>query len=181
MDADGNVVARHQSERNAAGFAATAKDAYAFIELTAKAEGGDEKAALEVFEKKLGLGRYQSSADARAAMEQLSGATDAQKTKWEGALFDLEIQAKLRSIGRDQAALAVAGEEFFEQHEAGKQPQSQRIAQGFYLGIIAHGRETKNAEAFEAGVNKLEELFGKNAGARKTLDGLKKELEELNK
>ncbi len=158
LDAEGNVIAKHNGERNAEGFGASAKQAVAFVELRTKADGGDKTAKVEFFMKAVEIG-YFTRVDAEKRAKEMTDLTDEQKKKVDQALVGFEVQDIAAAV-KDDATKIEAGKKFAEMKKAGRVPTGEQDIQPFNIFIMDYAYSIKNATLFEECYGVLKEKFG---------------------
>ena len=180
MDAEGNVLAEHQGERNADGFSKTGQKATEFISLKAKAEKGDKGAKIDFIIAQLSLGQLKP-AEAEAKIKEAGGATKEQQAKLDGELVNASVVETMKTVEDEDSAKA-AGKKFYEAEKAGKPgPTSDQAMQPYYILMMKAAEEAKDAVIFEKAMNVLKKKFGDNPNARRFFEANEKKLEELKK
>lgn len=165
LDADGNVVAKHQGQRDVSGFVATGKKAQAFLDLKAKADKGDKAAKYDLLVAQLELSHL-DLATAKKRIEELSDLNADQKAKLNGLLVDLEIADIAKSITNDKKTQADAGKKFLEMKKAGKTPKGDETVGNFYVCIMEYAETQKDAATFEEAMNAVLKHYGTRINAK---------------
>lgn len=191
LDAEGNLLAQHQGQRNVDGFTATMEKAQAYADLRAKAAGGDAAAAKEVLFKDAELGNLKI-ADAKKALENGKDLSDDEKAKLKATIQGLEMkevmsgfQKSMKGVDfQDKPVLkknqAAAGRKFLEMQKAGVTPaEDSNYFQPFYIFIMEAAEEAKDAGSYEAALKVLEDKFGANPNAKKFFDERHATLDKL--
>jgi hypothetical protein len=142
------------------------------------AEKKDRSKAEEVslFLAELDLGML-SLEDARSRREALDGLSDEQAARADGEILMLEIAAIRQKAGRDakQANAAYAA-----MAKDGRTPTGPRSVQ-FWLGVLTHGLETKDAGLLELGIERSKAEFGTRPGFDRMMQRFVDALAELKK
>jgi hypothetical protein len=147
----------------------------AWRELAEKPERSPaEEVSLFLAELELGM---LSLEDARSRRAALDGLSDEQAARADGEILMLEIADIRQKAGRDvkQANAAYAA-----MVKDGRTPTGPRALQ-FWLGVLTHGLETKDAELLELGIGRFKAEFGARPGSDRMLQRFVDALAELKK
>lgn len=176
LDADGNVLARHEGARDVEGFRQTGQKVRDFLELRRKAEAGGPEAKIDYLIARLDLGHVKA-ADAERELAGLGKPSAAQQGRFDGALANATVLEEVRALQSDEAA-AEAGKKFYERYKAGKPaPTADDAMQAYWILLMDCAEDKKDADAFEAGLKALKAKFGDLPQAQKWF----KEKEEVLK
>ena len=178
LDAEGNVLAKHEGARDADGFRETGKKVRAFLELRKKAETGGPGAKLDYLIARLDLG-HAKVGDAEREVGGLGTLSAEQKARFEVALTNATILETVRAIQNDEGA-EQAGKKFYEMYKAGKAaPTSDDAVQAYWILLMDCAEEQKDAVAFEAGFKALKAKFGELPQAQKWFKEKEETLKKL--
>lgn len=179
LNAEGDVVAKHQGPRSIEGFQQTAKDAKLYVELKKKMDEGKADLATKVdflvVSAKLG---NVSLADAQKQAKDLAGLSPDQQKKVDEALANLEIADILKTV-RSKDAQAEAGRKFFEMKKEGRVATFDGTIWGYWVCILTHAEAQKDAATYEEGLNALKAKFKDSAAYKKALEQFEKTLQSL--
>jgi len=180
MDADGTVLAEHQGERSAAGFAKTGVAVKDYTTLKAKADKGDKAAQIDFVIASLTLGKI-SAADAEKKIKEAGAPTKEQQAKLDGELVNAAVMDIMKTVEDDDSA-KVAGKKFYEMEKAGKPgPTGDQAMQPYYILMMQAAEAAKDPVVFEKALNVLKKKFGDNPNAKRFFEANTKKLEELKK
>lgn len=180
LDAEGTVLAVHNGARNPEGFAKTAEEAKAMLDLRAKAEAGDKAVAFDLLAKYLSLAPLEPPTLDK--MLALAGElTPEQKTRLEPLTIECAFKNVLADVNEDKATQVAAGEKFAAMAKAGKIPADPRMAATFHSLTLAWADETKSVAEYETSFKALSELMKSNTNpkAQKWLAEKQARLDEL--
>lgn len=178
MDAEGKVLAVHEADRTAAGFAKTGEQAKAFVSLKAKADGGDKKAKTDLILLQLDMGTIKAE-DAKKQLADAGPLSDEQKAKLEASMVNAEIVDQVKAITSEEQAKA-ASKKFYEMQKAGKPgPTSDQAMQPYYILGMNAAAEAKDVEVFEKNLKTLKAKFGDNPMAKRFFEANEKKLAEM--
>ena len=164
MDSKGNVLAKHEDQRDAEGFARTGKKATAFLELKAKADKGDKAAQIDVAIAQLELGHI-TSEEARKKLSGLGTISKAQQAKMDALLVAAEVRETLKSVTEEKGTQLAAGKKFLDMRKAGKAAPEGDEAQGFWILIMIYAEEQKDAGTFSDALKALKAKYAGNPQA----------------
>lgn len=166
MDSEGNVIARHEGSRDAAGFAETGKKAQAFLDLQKKAAKGDRAAKIDLLIAQLELGHLKMD-EAQGKLKELGELSKEQKAKVDGLLVGAEVQEILKTVKRgDKPSAIEAGKKFYEMNKAKRPaPMGDNEFQGYWILMMDYAESQKDAAVFEAGLEALKARYGSNIRA----------------
>ncbi len=180
MDADGNVLAMHESERTADAFAATmtaAREVQVELKTLAEQAGkGDEKAAAVLFEKRLGLAHI-APKDAVVQMAALKGLTDEQKATLNGLIAKGEVNEQLGKLTQDEKTHHAAGKAFQAMLAAGRIPPEGQEQLYFWYFIAVAGHQDKDAAVVGRALEGVKAMSRAPQGLVRDLEGKLKELQ----
>jgi hypothetical protein len=178
LDAEGNVLAKHEGARDADGFRETGRKVQAFLEVRRKAETGGAEAKLDYLIARLDLGHVKV-ADAEREIGGLGTPSPEQKARLDEALTNATVLETVREIQSDEGA-EQAGKKFYEMHKAGKPaPTSDDAVQAYWILLMDCAEEKKDAAAFEAGFKALKAKFGELPQAQKWFKEKEETLKKL--
>lgn len=164
MDSEGNILAKHEEERDAEGFARTGKKATAFLELKAKAGKGDKAAQTELVIAQLELGHI-TGEEAQKKLSGLGSLSKAQQAKVDGLLAAAEVRETLKTVTREKETQLAAGKRFLEMKKAGKPAPDGDEAQPYWILIMNYAEEQKDAGTFADALQALKAKYGDNPQA----------------
>lgn len=179
LDADGNLVARHDGMRSADGFAKTAEKVAAFRELKGRAEKGDKTALVDFFFARLDLGHL-SLEQAKAERTKLT-LTEEQTAKADAALLNLEVDQIMKSITDEEETHVDIGLKFVAMEKEGRIPTGESQFMAFWSLILRYGELKKDIPAFEKALTAMKEKYEKDPRAQKFFQQKEKQLEEMKK
>ena len=170
MDSQGSILATHEEERSAQGFAKTGEKARAFVSLKEKAAKGDKAAQVDLILLQLDMGQLKA-ADAETQLKAAGALTKEQQAKLDEILVNASVMDTVKGIESENDAKA-AGKKFYEMQKAGKPgPSSEQAIQPYYILGMNAAEEAKDAA--------LKAKFGSNSQAKKFFEAKDKKLEEL--
>ncbi len=178
MDAEGKVLAEHESERSAAAFGKTGEKARSFLSLKAKAEKGDKAAQVENALAQLELGQIKAA----EAKERLKGRTlsKEQQAKLDGLASGAEVKEILETVTQDEETQNAAAKKFLAMKKAGKPaPSDDRLAQPYWILMMNCAEDEKDAALFEECLKALKARFGDNPRAQNFFKAKEEALEKL--
>lgn len=180
MDAEGKVLAEHQGERSADGFGKTGQKAKDYLTLKAKADKGDKAAAIDFVILQLSMGQLQK-AEAERKLKEAGPLSKEQQARFEGELVNADVMETMKGVQSEEAAKA-AGKKFYEAEKAGKPgPTGEQAMQPYYILMMRHASDAKDAVIFEKALTLLKAKFGTNPQAKRFFEANEKLLEELKK
>ncbi|HLG43205.1 MAG TPA: hypothetical protein VI643_07550 [Planctomycetota bacterium] len=178
MDADGNVVARHEGQRTIDGFETTAGKAREFLELKKKAEGGDKAAQLDLLKKQIEF-RHFDSVEARKRVDAIADLDEATKKDLLEKIINMKIYEIIGTITADKATRIAAGKKYNEMRLAGELPKGDRELQYLWMFILEYAESASDVRLYETGVKAVEEAFGAKTQYKRWVDQIKQKLETL--
>jgi hypothetical protein len=164
MDSEGNILAKHEEERDAQGFAKTGEKAKAFLALKAKAAKGDKAAKVDLVIAQLELGHF-GAEEAQKKLSGLGTLSKAQKAKLDGLLVAAEIREILKTVTREKDTQREAGKKFLEMKKAGKPAPEGDEAQPYWILILNNAEEDKDVTVFAEALQALKAKYGDNPQA----------------
>lgn len=178
MDAEGNVLAKHEGSRDAEGFRQTGQKVQAFLALRKKAEAGGPEAKIDYLIARLDLGHVKA-AQAERDLAGLGKPSPEQEARFREALANAIVLETVRELHNDEEA-EQAGKKFYEMYKAGKSaPTSDDAVQAYWILLMNCAEEKKDAAAFEAGFTALKAKFGALPQAQKWFAEKEKVLKSL--
>ncbi len=180
MDEEGNVLAKHEGSRDAAGFEQTLGTAQAFIDLKKKAESGDKAAKKELVLKQIELGHIKPE-DADAKLKELGDLTPEEQAKVNGVLANAQVTALFSSFKTQPTPeqLLDLGKKLAEMQKAGRVPTEPQIQMNFWALIMDYAESTKDVALFEEGLTTLKAMLSGNPQAKEFLEQKEKALEAM--
>ncbi|MEK7865184.1 MAG: hypothetical protein AAB434_00780 [Planctomycetota bacterium] len=180
MDSEGNVIAKHQGQRDAAGFEASLLKATAYMELKAKADAGDKAAKAEFLVTQLEMGAIPLSEFEEKIKEAGELSADLQ-ARLDGVRANAEFSEIMQSIGQkpENEAVAEAGPKLLEMKKAGHVPAGENEFSTFHSILLEYAFTQKDAAQFEESLGALRERFGSNPQAKKFFEAQETRLAEL--
>ena len=178
MDSEGNVIAKHETARNAKGFGETGKKATAFLKVKAKAEKGDKKAKIEYAIQRLEMGSL-AMADAETEIKKLGKLRKADQARFDSARATAGVKEVLAGIrGREDQQRAQ--ETFYAWFKEGRpDPSGGEQLSNYCQMILQEAEKKKDADTFENALKRLKVLFGGNPRAKKFFDAQAERLNAL--
>jgi len=183
MDSEGNVLARHEDERDAGGFARTGKKAGGFLELKAKAAKGDKPAQIELAIAQLELWQV-TAEEARKRIAALGKLPQAQQEKVDGLLVTAEVREVLQRVTDAKETQVAAGRKFLEMKKAGRAAPKGDEVEPYWILMMTYAEDQKDAGTFADALKALKEQFGANpqaAGFFKEKEAALKTLQDAKK
>ena len=166
LDGNGDVIAQLSGGRDVAGFRAMMGDGAKFIAIRAKTEKTLDD---EVFLLKHDISMGNADmAKAKTRIDAMKGLSAEQKKELDGLMLGLEIQAampKSRDPVEGKAQALAAGKTFAEMWAAGREPTDEQSIQPFFILMLEHAADSKDAALFSKALEKLREKFGSKPGA----------------
>lgn len=177
MDAAGDLLAIHEDEPSAAGFARTGEKVKAFTTVKEKAAKGDKAAQVDLIIAQLDMGQL-SPEEAEKKMKEAKP-TKEQEIKFSAMLTVAAILKAVEAIGSEAEEKALA-KKFYEGYKEGKPgPTSEHAMQPYYVLIMSHAEATKDAKTYAAALKTLHDRFGKVEAAKDFFEKAEKTLKEL--
>ncbi len=178
MDAEGNVLAKHEDQRDAEGFARTGKKAQAFLELKAKAGKGDKAALIDLAIAQLELGHI-TAEEGQKKLAGLGTLSKAQQAKVDGLLAAAEVREALKTVTREKETQLAAGQKFLEMKKAGRPAPEGDEAQPYWILIMNYAEEHNDAGTFADALKALRAKYGDNPQAAPFFRAKEATLKEL--
>jgi hypothetical protein len=160
MDAEGDVLAKHQGPRTVEGFRATVGRAKDFQDLLARDDLTPEE-QVDLFFMRLDLGHFDLET-VRAEAEKLGELDEETQARVDDAILAMEISANAPQRRED---LAKSGKIYAEWYAKGKAPSEGRPLETFFVCILEYAYEQGDATLFEDALGKLRDAFGSNPRA----------------
>jgi hypothetical protein len=159
MDAEGNILAKHDGSRDAAGFSDTGKKVASFLDLRKKAEKGDKAAKIDYLIAQLELDHVKPD-EAEKQLKALGKPSKDQQAKWDGALANAAVLEIAKAV-RSKDGVKEAGKKYYDMHQAGKPaPSGERAMQIYWIWMMEAAEELKDAATFETALKALKAKFG---------------------
>lgn len=178
MDAEGKVLAVHESDRTAAGFAKTGGQAKSIVDLKKKADSGDKKAKVEYILLQVEMGQLKMD-DAQKQLADAGPLSAEQKAKLEASMVNAAIIEQVKGITSEEEAKAAA-KKFYEMQKAGKPaPTADQAMQPYFILGMNAAAEAKDADVFEKNLKALKAKFGDNPQAKRFFEANEKKLAEM--
>lgn len=179
MDAEGNVVATHEDEPSAAGFARTGEKVKTYYALKDKAAKGDKAAVIELIMTQLEMGQLKAPEAEKKFTE--AKPSKEQEARFAALLLNASILQDVEALESKDGEKALA-KKYYDAFKAGKPgPTSEQAMQPYYVLAITHAEEQKDAKTFEAALKVLKDKFGKVEAAKDFFEEKEKKLSELKK
>jgi hypothetical protein len=177
MDAEGSILAIHEEEPSAAGFAKTGEKVKAFAALKEKAAKGDKAAQVDLILIQLEMGQLAPD-EAEKKMKEAKPSKE-QEAKFAGMLMNATILKEVEGIGNEQQEKALA-KKYYEAFKAGKPgPTGEHAMQPYYVLILSHAEEAKDAKGYASALKTLQDKFGKVEAAKEFFEKAEKTLKNL--
>ena len=166
------------SGRAVEAFNSVAEKLIAWNTLKKKAAEGDDEAKKDLFVTEVEMGVIDAAA-AKAKMEELK-LSDEQKKRVAGVLCNSEAQTILQGVRNDEQ-FTDAGRTFIKWRKDGKWPTDERVLTTVWQGVMKAAEADGDPESFEAGLNWLDERYGKDPNNKRAFDNWKATLDKLKK
>ena len=177
MDAEGNVIARHDDEPAGPAFAKTGEKAKAFLSLKAKAETGDKPAQVDFLLAQLELGLI-NPADAEQKFKEATPSKE-QEAKYAGLLMNVTVMKDVDALENNDQEKAL-GKKYYDHFKAGKPaPTNDQAMQWYYVSVLEHSEEKKDLPNIEAVLKILTEKVGKTESTKDFFERWEKKLAGL--
>jgi hypothetical protein len=171
LDAEGNVIARHEAERTVDRFQATKARAEAFLELRKKAAQGDRAAKIDLLAARADLQPMTLEA-AKAEAAALSALSPEESARLEPAFLSLEVREIVMSR-------ETSGPKLVELWKAGRVPTG-GIARAFWSGLASHAIDSKDRALLADLLARLRQDYGTDERWKPMIESLEKRLEGLS-
>jgi hypothetical protein len=178
MDAEGNIVAKHQGQRTVSAFVETGKKAKAFQDLKTKADKGDKAAKFDYLVAQIEMGHLDLAAANKRIEEIAKDITADQKKKLDGLVVNLEV-SDIGSKVKDETGKTEAAKKFLAMKKAGRVPTGEMEVQMFWIWIMDQAAADRDAATFEEGLNALKARFADNPNAKKFFEQREAQLQKL--
>jgi hypothetical protein len=155
LDADGKVVAMHESERSVEAFQKTADKAKSFVDLRTKSEAGDKVAMIDYTLLKAEMGQM-TAEELKKALPGLGKLSAEQQKKLDGVLANAMV---------DEIQKTAAGEKYAAMLAKGMIPIDEQRRGAFYLGLLEYADYKGDAGLFEQALDGAKEIYGSNPQA----------------
>ena len=159
LDAEGGILAVHQGPRTVEAFQNTAQVVQSYVELAKKAAGGDKGAKFELLTSEFN----RSSVDkvkALALLQECGELSKDQQCTWAAAMANADVREGMRTVTQDKRTAVAAGKRFLEMKKAGRIPDGAIEMQNFWVLIMLHAEEEKDAAAYEEALNAVKARYG---------------------
>ena len=176
MDADGEVLAA-PTGRSVTAFNSTLTSLEAYLDLKARADGGDKSVANDLFIAELQLGKLDFD-DAKIRHGELRGLGTEQVKLIDAAFVNLEVDDIVNRVNTRQIVVEEATKQFAEMAKADRVPTSS-FAPSFWSIVLQHAASTEDVKLFERGFSAMKELLGDSSQNAEMLETLEKQLKEL--
>lgn len=179
LDAEGNVLGRHQGERTVAGFRESGGKAREFLELKKKAEGGDKAAGFDCLIARMEMGLVEED-EIERKVQALGELTPEQHARLDPLLVDARVRGILKGMNpKDQKAVLDVGKRFLEMKQAGKVPSGEKESLSFWNITLAHAERERDAATYEEALEALKRRFGSSPRNKAFFDKAEKKLQEM--
>ena len=179
MDAEGSILAIHEDEPSAAGFARTGEKVKAFSALKEKAAKGDTAAQIDLLLAQLEMGQLKPD-DAEKKFKEAKP-TKEQEAKFASMLVNTSILKDVEALENKDQEKALAKKYYDRVKEGQPGPTSDQAMQPYYVLALTHAEEQKDVKTFEAALTILKGKFGHVEAAKGFFEAKEKKLEELKK
>jgi hypothetical protein len=177
MDAEGGILAIHEDEPSAAGFARTGEKVKTFAVLKDKAAKGDAAAQVDLILAELEMGRIK--ADEAEKKFKASKPTKEQEAKFASMLVNSSVLQDVEALENKDQEKALA-KKYYDRFKEGKPgPTSDQAMQPYYVLTLTYAEEQKDVQTFEAALKMLKDKFGKVEAAQGFFTEKEKKLAEL--
>lgn len=157
LDEVGNVIAKVETN-DVKGFEAAVKSGAEFVALKAKAEKtADEKVYVVTHEMDIGNLKLQLAKDRIAALGKL---TEAQQKQVDESMFRLEVWTGVSDANGSYDRSRAAGKRFAELWAAGREPSEEQLWRPFFILMLDHAEQVKDAKLFAKALDKLKGRYG---------------------
>jgi hypothetical protein len=178
MDSEGNILAWHEGERDAEGFARTGKKATAFLELKARADKGDPAAQFDLAIAQLELGHI-TSEEARKKLPGLGSLSKAQQSKMDRLLVTVEVREILGTVTYEWETQRAAAKRFLELRKAGHAAPEGDEAQPYWILIMKYAEEEKDVAIFSEALQALKAKYADHPQAAEVFSRMELTLKRL--
>lgn len=180
LNADGDVVFRHQSIRTIEGFEASAKEAMEFASLQKKAGEGDADARLAFIIKQYDANLIRPE-ELTLRIKEFSNLSPESQKHLDELKFELELSDLYRKSSGNPERLAEAAQQILAMYDSKKIPRREK-GKDFYYGILSgYARAKKDITVFELVVAETTKRYENDPVKKPVLDSLVKQLEHLKK
>src|SRR5262245_23654887 len=179
MDSDGALLAIHEDEPSAAGFARTGDKVKAFASLKEKAAKGDKAAQVDFLLAQLEMGQLKPDEAEKKFKE--AKPTKEQEAKFASMLVNASVMQDVQALENKDQEKALS-KKYYERFKEGKPgPTSDQAMQPYYVLTLTYAEEQKDAKTFEAALKLWKDKFGKVEAAQGFFEEKEKKLAELKK
>jgi hypothetical protein len=179
LDAEGNVIGKHQGARTVAGFRQSGEKIGSFLELKKRAEGGDKAAGADYLVARIELGLVEGD-EVEREVQALGELTPEQHATLDPLLNDVQIRGILKGVNpKDRETVFDAGKRFLEMMQAGKLPKGKQEAQAFWGLIMGYAEQQQDAATYETGLEAMKQLLGNHPNAKAFLAQAEQKLEAM--
>ena len=176
MDAEGEVIASPTS-RSVSAFNSTLTAVESYLELKARADGGDKSVANALFVAEMGFDKLDFD-EATARFAKLRGFTADEKKTIESQIVGLEFTSmisEVRQLGLGQEA---ARKRAADMAKAGRAPSGQMAGQ-FWTYCLRHADSDEDGKLYEESLTHLKKIYADNPRFQADLPDLETRLKEL--
>jgi len=178
MDAEGNILAKHDGSRDAAGFSETGKKVSGFMDLRKKAEKGDKATKIDYLIAQLELEHVKPD-EAEKRLKELGKPSKEQQAKLDSALANAAVLEIAKSVKSKEGVIG-AGKKYLEMHKAKKPvPSSERAFQIYWIWMMDAAEGLKDAATYETALKALKARFGDLPDAQDFFKGKEETLNKL--
>jgi hypothetical protein len=155
MDADGNVLSKHEGGRTVDAFEKSRQDVDIYYKAKSAAAKGDKAAEADVVLSEIDFGILTKEAG-EAKLKGLKLKPEQEKRRAQ-VFYNAEV--------KDLVSGAALGKRFYDDLKAGKKPTKDDLLGPYYQNIMTYGEQAKKADVFEAGFKGLRAFYESNYGA----------------
>lgn len=180
LDAEGRILQTHSGPRTVKGFEDSLESVQAFLDLVARAEGGDAGAATDVLIRQLELEWFDFE-EARTRAEALEKVGSKQRKILDQLLVETEVRSLAAEAGDDPAKRQAAGEHFLAMWKDERVPTNEAQLYPFWFLMADHAEAIGDRKLFKKIFEEAEDALKRNARYARVLKKLEGRLENFPK
>jgi hypothetical protein len=179
MDATGEILFEHMTERSAAGFAKTGEQAKAYVALKEKAAKGDAPSKIDLAIQRLTMLKATVAETDQALKEAGAAPTESQQSALDVARTNVQLREEVKAV-RTDAQLEALKARFYARFKEGKQmPTNDFVLQNYCLRVLEASAEQKDPDTYAGALKVLRDRYGKEEQLIPFFEERDKELKEL--
>lgn len=180
LDAEGRILETYAGPRTVKGFEDSLVGVQGFLDLVARAEGGDKSAATDVLIRQLELEWFELE-EARTRVQALEKVSSKQAKVLEQLLVETEVRCVAAEAGDDPARRQAAGERFLAMWKDKRVPASEAQLYPFWFLMADHAEAIGDKKLFKKIVDEASDALKRNPRYEKVLKKLESRLETFPK